>query len=95
VPIITTIAGARATAMALKAMKAGPLQQVPLQQYFPGACARRAARGAAVCPCSAWCWGRGPLVAWERKRRRLQLVAAAGSWQRSGVLMLAATTAGR
>lgn len=35
VPIVTTIAGAKATALALKAMKAGPLQQVPLQAYFP------------------------------------------------------------
>lgn len=35
VPIITTIAGAKATAKALKAMRAGPLQQVPLQEYFP------------------------------------------------------------
>lgn len=35
VPIVTTIAGAKATALALKAMRAGPLQQVPLQDYFP------------------------------------------------------------
>lgn len=35
VPIVTTIAGAKATALALKAIRAGPLQQVPLQEYFP------------------------------------------------------------
>eukprot|EP00775_Hariotina_reticulata_P009331 gene9331-9495_t len=35
VPLVTTIAGAKATALALKAMKAGPLAQVPLQEYFP------------------------------------------------------------
>lgn len=35
VPIVTTIAGARATAMALAAMAKGPLQQVPLQEFFP------------------------------------------------------------
>jgi hypothetical protein len=35
VPIVTTIAGAKATTLALKAMRAGPLQQVPLQAYFP------------------------------------------------------------
>lgn len=35
VPIVTTIAGAKATALALKALRAGPLQQVPLQDYFP------------------------------------------------------------
>jgi len=35
VPIVTTIAGAKATTQALKAMRAGPLQQVPLQAYFP------------------------------------------------------------
>lgn len=32
---MTTIAGAKATTLALKAMRAGPLQQVPLQAYFP------------------------------------------------------------
>jgi carbamoyl-phosphate synthase large subunit len=32
---VTTIAGAKSTALALKAMRAGPLEQVPLQQYFP------------------------------------------------------------
>lgn len=32
---MTTIAGAKATTQALKAMRAGPLQQVPLQAYFP------------------------------------------------------------
>lgn len=35
VPIVTTIAGAKATTLALKAMRAGPLEQVPLQSYFP------------------------------------------------------------
>jgi len=35
VPMVTTIAGARATAEALKAMAAGPLKQVALQEYFP------------------------------------------------------------
>ena len=35
IPIITTVAGARATTEALKGLKAGPLTQVPLQAYFP------------------------------------------------------------
>ena len=35
VPLVTTLAGARATAAALTAMRAGPLKQVPLQTYFP------------------------------------------------------------
>lgn len=35
VPLVTTMAGARATASALTAMRAGPLKQVPLQTYFP------------------------------------------------------------
>jgi hypothetical protein len=35
VPLVTTIAGARATAQALSAMSKGPLKQVPLQEYFP------------------------------------------------------------
>jgi carbamoyl-phosphate synthase large subunit len=33
--MVTTIAGAKATAEALKAMRAGPLKQVALQEYFP------------------------------------------------------------
>ncbi len=35
VPIVTTIAGAKATTKALKAVAQGPLEQVPLQEYFP------------------------------------------------------------
>lgn len=35
VPIVTTIAGARATAQALKVMKDKPLELTPLQDYFP------------------------------------------------------------
>ncbi|KAL6780053.1 CMP1 [Auxenochlorella protothecoides x Auxenochlorella symbiontica] len=35
VPIITTIAGAKATVGALQALKEGALEQVPLQDYFP------------------------------------------------------------
>jgi carbamoyl-phosphate synthase large subunit len=35
VPIVTTIAGARATAMALRTMKDAPLALTPLQDYFP------------------------------------------------------------
>ena len=34
VPIITTVAGAKATTSALAGMKKGPLHQVPLQDYF-------------------------------------------------------------
>lgn len=37
IPIITTVAGARATAAALKGMASGKLVQVPLQDYFPKA----------------------------------------------------------
>lgn len=36
IPIVTTIAGAKATSMALAAMAKGTLEQVPLQEYFPG-----------------------------------------------------------
>ena len=35
IPIITTVAGARATTQALKGIKSGPLTQTPLQEYFP------------------------------------------------------------
>lgn len=35
IPTVTTIAGARATALALQALKKGPLQATPLQDYFP------------------------------------------------------------
>lgn len=35
VPIITTLAGARATAQALQGLKSGPLEQKPLQDFFP------------------------------------------------------------
>lgn len=35
IPTVTTIAGARATASALRAMRSGPLVQVPLQDFFP------------------------------------------------------------
>lgn len=34
VPIITTIAAARATVEALRGMATGPLEQVALQEYF-------------------------------------------------------------
>ncbi|KAK9909404.1 hypothetical protein WJX75_001745 [Coccomyxa subellipsoidea] len=37
VPIITTLAGARATVQALEGMASGPLEQVPIQDYFPAA----------------------------------------------------------
>lgn len=37
VPLITTLAGARATVQALAGLKAQALQQVPLQEYFPEA----------------------------------------------------------
>ena len=40
VPIITTVAGAKATTAALAGMKKGPLHQVPLQDYFPEAAER-------------------------------------------------------
>ena len=40
VPIITTVAGAKATTTALKGLKSGPLEQVPLQDYFPKAAER-------------------------------------------------------
>ena len=40
VPIITTVAGAKATTAALAGMKQGPLHQVPLQDYFPEAAER-------------------------------------------------------
>ena len=40
VPIITTVSGAKATATALKGLKSGPLEQVPLQDYFPQAAER-------------------------------------------------------
>lgn len=35
IPIVTTIAGAKATTQALQAMAKGPLKQVPLQDFFP------------------------------------------------------------
>ena len=35
IPTVTTVAGCRATAMALQAMCKGPLIQVPIQDYFP------------------------------------------------------------
>ncbi len=35
IPTITTIAGCKATAAALSSMKAAPLVQVPIQDYFP------------------------------------------------------------
>ncbi|CAL8467948.1 g7486 [Coccomyxa elongata] len=37
VPIITTLAGARATVQALEGIASGPLEQVPIQDYFPAA----------------------------------------------------------
>mmetsp|Transcript_29815 Transcript_29815/g.61562 ORF Transcript_29815/g.61562 Transcript_29815/m.61562 type:complete len:219 (+) Transcript_29815:1-657(+) len=35
VPVVTTIAGAKATSAALSAMREGTLEQVPIQDYFP------------------------------------------------------------
>ncbi|KAG2424433.1 hypothetical protein HXX76_014486 [Chlamydomonas incerta] len=35
IPTVTTVAGARATTAALRAMRAGPLVQIPLQDFFP------------------------------------------------------------
>lgn len=35
IPTVTTIAGCKATAAALKSMRAAPLVQVPIQDYFP------------------------------------------------------------
>jgi carbamoyl-phosphate synthase large subunit len=35
IPAVTTLAGAKATAQALAGMRAGPLKQVPIQDYFP------------------------------------------------------------
>ena len=40
IPVITTLAGAKATTQALAGMKSGPLLQVPLQDYFPEAAQR-------------------------------------------------------
>lgn len=40
IPVITTVAGAKATTQALAGMKKGPLRQVPLQDYFPEAAER-------------------------------------------------------
>ena len=37
IPIITTVAGAQATARALRGTKEAKLHQVPLQDYFPNA----------------------------------------------------------
>ena len=37
VPLITTLAGARATVQALAGLKEKALEQVPLQEYFPEA----------------------------------------------------------
>ena len=34
-PVVTTVAGAQATAAALAGMAEGTLQQVPIQDYFP------------------------------------------------------------
>lgn len=46
VPLVTTIAGARATTQALEAMRRGELQQIPLQDYFPGELPAGEGRGA-------------------------------------------------
>lgn len=35
VPVVTTIAGAKATTAALTYMREGPLEQIPIQDYFP------------------------------------------------------------
>jgi hypothetical protein len=43
---VTTIAGARATTQALEAMRRGELQQIPLQDYFPGELPAGEGRGA-------------------------------------------------
>jgi carbamoyl-phosphate synthase large subunit len=40
IPVITTVAGARATTQALAGLKKAPLRQVPIQDYFPEAAAR-------------------------------------------------------
>ncbi len=40
IPVITTVAGAKATTQALAGMKKAPLRQVPIQDYFPEAAAR-------------------------------------------------------
>lgn len=40
IPVVTTVAGAKATVQALAGMKRGPLRQVPLQDYFPEAASR-------------------------------------------------------
>ena len=40
IPVITTVAGAKATVQALAGMARGPLTQVPLQYYFPEAAER-------------------------------------------------------
>lgn len=36
IPTVTTLAGCQATVAALRAMRSGPLVQVPIQDYFPG-----------------------------------------------------------
>lgn len=36
IPTVTTFAGCKATAAALRAIRAGPLVQTPIQDYFPG-----------------------------------------------------------
>ena len=40
VPLVTTVAGARATAGAMKGLKTNTIRQVPLQDYFPEAAER-------------------------------------------------------
>jgi carbamoyl-phosphate synthase large subunit len=40
VPLVTTVAGARATAAAMKGLKTNTIRQVPLQDYFPEAAER-------------------------------------------------------
>ena len=37
VPLITTLAGARATVQALAGLQKEPLKQIPIQDYFPHA----------------------------------------------------------
>lgn len=36
IPIVTTVAGATATAKALGILRKGPMEQIPLQHFFPG-----------------------------------------------------------
>ena len=52
IPIVTTVAGARAAVQAMAAMKAGPWQVFAMQDYFPHL-ARPAARAVVAEPVTA------------------------------------------